>query len=97
MSSEVKKSWGGKRPGAGRVPGLTEAEELHRAKVIQKFSYMSELSDKLPIQLMPVEVPCQSSGCFNMTEKGIWQLVRKAWSVRPICDKCIRGLSEEAE
>jgi hypothetical protein len=82
--------WGGKRPGSGRRPGLTDTEKEKREREYQKFSYMADLSDKMPIQLMPVEVPCQTPGCFNMTHQGCWQGTPKhIFSLRPICSTCI--------
>ncbi len=42
-----------------------------------KYHYMSGLSDKMPITLIPVSVPCQEKeDCQNMTSQAIWLMCR---------------------
>lgn len=85
-----KKPWGGKRPGAGRKPGLTDAEKVRKEQEYQKFSFMSDLSDKEPICQLPTEACCQTDKCYNTTSQGIWQMRNRVYSIRPICEVCIR-------
>lgn len=94
-----KKPWGGKRPGSGRKPGLTDAEKARREHEYQKFSFMSDLSDKEPICQLPTEAYCQTDKCYNMTNQGIWQMRNRIWSIRPICEVCIRveGHADETD
>ncbi len=89
-SMEERKSWGGKRPGSGRKPGLTNTEKARREAEFQKFKYMDDLSDKVPIYQLPVEAYCQTDKCYNMAKRGIWQMRNRVWSIRPICEICIR-------
>ena len=84
------KEWGGARTGAGRRPGLTDAEKARREAEFQKFKYMSELSDREPTCPLPVDAYCQTDKCFNMTKQGLWQMRSHVYSIRPICNQCIK-------
>lgn len=55
-----------------------------------KFHFMSKLSDKLPVILIPVEVPCQRvSVCENMTSQAMWFMHLGTWYLKPTCPSCI--------
>lgn len=88
---------GGRRPGAGRRPGLTDTEKARKEAEYQKFSYMADICDKTPIYQLSVEAYCQTDKCLNMTDRGLWQMRNRIYSIRPICDKCIKeGEYEDA-
>ena|ERR1700736_1261994 len=87
----IEKKHGGRRSGSGRPHTLLKQPEIsRREKDFQKFKFMSDLSDIAPIYQIGVEVPCQTSGCFTMTNQGLWQMRNHVWSIRPICVKCIQ-------
>jgi hypothetical protein len=60
-----------------------------------KYHYMSDLSDKLPVTLIPVSVPCQrDKDCQNMTSQAMWIMTEMTmtgatWYLRPTCATCI--------
>ncbi len=87
----MSNSYGGRRTGAGRKPGFTDAEKVRREAEYQKFSYMSDLSDKEPICPLPADAYCQTNKCLNMTRQGIWQMRSHVYSIRPMCATCIQA------
>lgn len=56
----------------------------------EKFRYMVGMSDKLPVTLIPVSVPCQQKpDCMNMTSQVMWQMFANVWYLMPTCATCI--------
>jgi len=59
--------------------------------VTEKFKYMVGLSDKMPVTLIPVEVPCQAADyCETLTDQAMWyKSATHVWFLKPMCAACI--------